>query len=121
MAGSEELSPDKVDPRRVSPKAPQAFAAKNFAGIEESQEVARQWAQKFVFWLIAVCLGYLMLFDASLLLPFVHVEAKVIIAVNGAFAGGSSLLGVCASYILAPYKDPRARKTSRKNWDAPAP
>ena len=46
--------------------------------------------------------------------PSVHVEVKVIIAVNGAFAGGSGLLGVCASYILAPYKRPRARKTSRK-------
>jgi len=110
----EEPSPEKVDPRGVAPEAPQAFAAKNFAGIEESQEVARQWAQKFLFWLIAVCLGFLMLFDASLLLPSVHVEAKVIIAVNGAFAGGSGLLGVCASYILAPYKRPRARKTSRK-------
>ncbi|HLH77044.1 MAG TPA: hypothetical protein VKV28_09595 [Candidatus Binataceae bacterium] len=114
MARHEEPSPEKVDPRGVAPEAPQAFAAKNFAGIEESQEVARHWAQKFLFYLIAGCLVFLALFDASLLLPSVHVETKVIITVNGAFAGGSGLLGLCASYILAPYKTPRARRTSRK-------
>ncbi|MCL5043691.1 MAG: hypothetical protein M1336_00120 [Deltaproteobacteria bacterium] len=113
MARSEEPLPEKIDPRGVAPKAPQAFAAKDFAakdfaGIEESQEDARQWAQKFLFWLIAACLGYLMLFDAALLLPFVHLDARVVITINGAFAGGSGLLAVIASYILAPYKRPRA-------------
>jgi hypothetical protein len=117
VARSEEPSPEKVDPRGIAPKAPQAFAAKNFAGIEDSQEVARQWAQKFLFWLIAGCLVFLALFDSALLLPSVRVETKVIVTVNGAFAGGSGLLGVCASYILAPYKRPRARKTPRKSTD----
>ena len=114
MARNQEPSPEKVDPRGVAATAPQAFAAKNFAGIEESQEAARQWAQKFLFYLIAGCLVFLALFDSALLLHSVHIEAKVIVTVNAAFAGGSGLLGVCASYILAPYRRPRARKTSRK-------
>lgn len=114
MARGEEPSTEKVDPRGTSAKAPEAFAAKNFAGIEESQEVARQWAQKFLFYLIAGCLVFLALFDASMLLPSVHVETKVIVTVNVAFAGDSGLLGLCASYILAPHKTPRSRKTSRK-------
>jgi hypothetical protein len=115
VARSEEPSPERVDPRGVTPKAPEAFAAKNFAGIEESQEAARQWAQKFLFWLIAGCLVFLALFDSALLLPSVHVETKVIVTVNGAFAGGSGLLGVCASYILAPYRTSRRRGTSLKS------
>jgi hypothetical protein len=110
---SDEPSPEKVDPRGPVRKTSQALAARNFSGIEESQEAARQWAQKFLFYLIAGCLIFLALFDAALLLPSVHVETKVIITVNSAFAGGSGLLGVCASYILAPYKAPRRRRNSR--------
>lgn len=113
MARSEEPSPERVDPREAIPKVRQALAAQNFSGIEESQEAARQWAQKFLFYLIAGCLIFLALFDAALLLPWVHVETKVIVTVNTAFAGGSGLLGVCASYILAPYKNPRSRGNSR--------
>jgi len=114
MAGSEEGAPQKIDPRGAPAVAPQALAGKNFAGIEESQETARQWAQKFLFYLIAGCLLFLALFDAALLLPQAHVETKVIVTVNSAFAGGSGLLGLCASYILAPYRNSGSRKGSSR-------
>lgn len=65
-------------------------------------------------YLIAGCLGFLALFDSALLLPSVHLEMKVIVTVNTAFAGGSGLLSVCASYILAPYRSSRARRISRR-------
>jgi hypothetical protein len=113
VAGNQDSGEKKVDPRTESAGVSrQLLASKDFGGIAESQEAARQWAQKFLFWLIAGCLTFLALFDSALLLPAVHLEMKVIATVSGAFAGGSGLLGVCASYILAPYKKPRARSVS---------
>ena len=116
MADSDPRSPQEVDPRSATAqvRSPQTLASK-IGGIEESQEVARQSAQKILFFLIAGCLGFLALFDSTLLLPSVHLEMKAIVTVNTAFAGGSGLLGVCASYILAPYRGSRARKSSRKS------
>lgn len=115
MAGDRDSEERKVDPRK-EPAEPsrQLLAGKNFGGIAESQEAARQWAQKFLFWLIAGCLVFLALSDSALLLPSVHLETKVIVTVNGAFAGGSGVLGVCASYILAPYRASGRRSSSRR-------
>jgi len=117
MADGEERSLQEVDPRSATASAgllPLHTLASKIGSIEESQEVSRQWAQKFLFFLIAGCLGFLALFDSTLLLPAVHLEMKVIVTVNTAFAGGSGLLGVCASYILAPYRSPRPRSNSRR-------
>ncbi len=104
-----------IDPRKEANQLTQSglLAAQNFTGIQESQEAARQWAQKFLFYLIAGCLGFLALFDSALLLPSVHLEMKVIVTVNGAFGGGSGVLGLCASYILAPYRSSRPSRNSR--------
>ena len=117
MADGEERSLREVDPRSATASAgllPLHTLASKIGSIEESQEVSRQWAQKFLFFLILGCLGFLALFDSALLLPSVHLETKVILAVNTAFAGGSGVLGVCASYILAPYRASRSRSNSRK-------
>lgn len=115
MASDRDSGGHKVDPRTQTTGAPrQLLASKDFGGIAESQESARQWAQKFLFYLIGGCLGFLALFDAALLVPAVHLETKVIAIVNGAFAGGSGLLGVCASYILAPYRNSHSQFRTTK-------
>jgi hypothetical protein len=106
VAESRRTEAEAVDPRAAgaTAKGLPSLAARNYGGIGEAQETARQWAQKFLFFLIAFGLGFLALFDAALLLPAVHLETKIILAVNGVFGGASGLLGLCATYILAPYK-----------------
>ena len=117
MADSEERSRREIDPRVAAGevRSLQTLASKNFGGIEESQEVARQSAQKFLFLAIAGCLGFLALFDSALLVPSVRPEMKVIVTVNAAFAGSSGLLGLCARYILSPYRTSRPRKKPPKS------
>jgi hypothetical protein len=116
VAGDQNSGEREVDPRTENAGASERLlASKNFGGIAESQEAARQWAQKFLFYLIAGCLLFLAMFDSALLLPAAHLEMKVIATVNGAFAGGSGVLGLCASYILAPYRNSRARGNSPRN------
>jgi len=115
VAEDQDFGIRKVDPRTESGAAArQLLASKDFGGIAESQEIARQQGQKSLFKLIAFCIVSMVVFDFALLLPWVHLDAKVIGVVNTALAGGAGVLGLVTRYILAPYRASRPPGTSRK-------
>jgi hypothetical protein len=89
----------------ANPRKANRAPSQQFGGVEVQVETARQSAQMLLFSTIIGCLGFLAVFDGALLTPWVyHLEYRVIIAVNTAFAGGAGVLSVCAKYIFSIYQ-----------------
>jgi hypothetical protein len=88
----------KVDPLRQY----RDFGEDGEDAIRRTQEIRRGLVELWLFILITGCLVFLAIFDLLMLRS--TIPEAMFTTVNATFAGGAGILGLCATYILAPYK-----------------